>query len=83
MKIRVIISDPKWAHKLKVKQSPNGSYYVQLVTQGGSAFPRGKIIGGFESIDRICANARALYTDLLAALPAEAAPLPTVVPSRN
>lgn len=83
MKIRATITDRSWAHKLHAKQSPNGTYYVQLLTQGGSAFPHGKIIGGFESIDWIFANARALYAELLVALPADAAPLATVTPEKN
>jgi len=83
MKVRLTISAPQWAHKLQAKQAPNGTYWAQLITQGGSAFPHGKIIGGFESLDRIVSAAPMLYADLAAALPAEAAPLPTIVPSSN
>jgi hypothetical protein len=83
MKIRLTITDRRWAHKLQAKRDEQGRYFVQLINQGGQPFAHGMIIGAFESLDAVVMHAPRLYAELLARLPAEAAPLPTIVPSRN
>lgn len=69
MKIRLIISEARWTHQLRVKRDNTGNYYATLTDHGGQSIPHRPIIGGFRSLDWLLSNAAQIYSDLQAKLP--------------
>lgn len=64
MKTRLIISDRGWAFKVHAKPADGGRYFAYLGDQGGQPVKPGFIVGAFESLDQIVANAPQIYRQL-------------------